>query len=65
VEQEFSWHQTGKVNIAYEAIDRHAEDPIRGEKCCQTLRRIPEERISYAQMKTLSNRFANVLRKSA
>ena len=25
VEAEFSWHQTGKLNAAYEAIDRHAE----------------------------------------
>ena len=23
VEQNFSWHETGKVNMAYEAIDRH------------------------------------------
>ncbi len=23
----FSWYDTGKVNIAYEAIDRHAENP--------------------------------------
>ena len=22
--KEFSWHETGRVNIAYEAIDRHA-----------------------------------------
>ncbi len=25
VEKEFSWHETGRVNMAYEAIDRHAE----------------------------------------
>ena len=24
-EKEFSWYESGKVNIAYEAIDRHAE----------------------------------------
>src|SRR5690606_29663857 len=27
VKKEFSWYYTGKVNIAYEAIDRHAENP--------------------------------------
>jgi len=25
VEKEFSWNETGRVNMAYEAIDRHAE----------------------------------------
>ena len=25
VEKEFSWYETGKVNMAYEAIDRHTE----------------------------------------
>ncbi|HSB06635.1 MAG TPA: acetate--CoA ligase [Thermodesulfobacteriota bacterium] len=64
VEQEFSWHHTGKVNIAYEAIDRHAEDPIQAGKCCLNFEgESRKERISYAQMKDLSNRFANVLRK--
>ena len=24
VEKEFSWHETGKLNAAYEAIDKHA-----------------------------------------
>jgi acetyl-CoA synthetase len=27
INAEFSWHLTGKVNIGYEAIDRHAENP--------------------------------------
>ena len=25
-EKDFSWNETGNVNMAYEAIDRHAED---------------------------------------
>ena len=25
VEKAFSWYETGKVNMAYEAVDRHAE----------------------------------------
>ena len=24
-EKEFSWYESGKINIAYEAVDRHAE----------------------------------------
>ncbi len=64
VEKEFRWHRTGKVNIAYEAIDRHAEDPIHGEKCCLNFEEESrKEKISYARMRDLSNRFANVLRK--
>ncbi|OGP65784.1 MAG: acetate--CoA ligase [Deltaproteobacteria bacterium RBG_13_53_10] len=64
IEKRFSWYQTGKVNIAYEAIDRHAEDPVHRDRCCLNFE--GEARsisISYGQMKELSNRFANTLRK--
>ena len=63
VDREFSWNRTGKINIAYEAIDRHAEDPVRGDKCCLNFEAEDrKERISYRQMKAFSNKFANVLR---
>ncbi len=29
IKKEFSWYKTGKVNAAYEAIDKHAEDPTK------------------------------------
>jgi acetyl-CoA synthetase len=63
VEKEFSWHHTGKVNIAYEAIDRHAEDSVRSRRFCLVYEddwRL--ERISYHGMRDLSNKCANVLR---
>ena len=64
VEREFRWHRTGKVNIAYEGIDRLAEDPVHRERCCLSFEgRFRKERISFARMRELSNRFANVLRK--
>jgi acetyl-CoA synthetase len=64
VEQEFSWHRTGKVNIAYEAIDRHAEDPARSNRFCLIYEdEKRRERITYRQMRDLSNKFANVLKK--
>ncbi|RPJ01252.1 MAG: acetate--CoA ligase, partial [Deltaproteobacteria bacterium] len=64
VEKEFTWHRTGRVNMAHEAIDRHAADPVRGQKYCLNFEgESRRERISYAQMRELSNRFANVLRK--
>ncbi len=64
VEQEFSWHHTGKVNMAYEAIDRHADDPTRGQRFCLIYEdENRTEKITYHQMRDLSNKFANVLRK--
>lgn len=62
VEREFSWHQTGKLNAAYEAIDRHAESD-RAEQVALIYydgKRL--ERHTYAQMKQQSNRFGNALR---
>ncbi|MCX8042956.1 MAG: AMP-binding protein [Desulfobacterota bacterium] len=59
----FSWHTTGKVNIGYEAIDRHAEDPNASCRPCLVYRR--GERvttITYGQMQLLSNRLGNALR---
>ena len=33
LEERFSWHETGKVNMAYEAIDRHVEAGRGGQNC--------------------------------
>ena len=64
VAEEFTWHRTGRINAAYEAIDRHAEDPAHAVKCCFSFESEgKKEKISYGLMKDLSNRFANVLRK--
>ncbi|QYR24065.1 acetate--CoA ligase [Paenibacillus sp. sptzw28] len=62
IEQQFSWHTTGKVNMAYEAIDRHLEQG-RGDKIAlyysDTAR---DESYTFEQLSKQSNRFANVLR---
>src|SRR5512139_162738 len=64
VEREFSWSQTGRINIAHEAIDRHAEDPLQGQRCCLNFEAEGrKEKITYDEMRTLSNKFANILRK--
>ena len=64
VEKEFTWSRTGKVNIAYEAIDRHAEDPVQTQRVCLNFEsKSGNQKITYDQMRDLSNRFANVLRK--
>lgn len=63
VEKQFSWSVTGKVNLAYEAIDRHV-DAGKGERIA-LLFSDPQRSESYTfeQMQEKSNRFANVLRK--
>ncbi len=63
VNREFSWSTTHKLNIAYEAIDRHAENPEKaGLNCIIYSYRNRRENITYRQMKTLSNKFGNFLR---
>lgn len=64
VKKNFSWNATGKVNIAYEAIDRHAEDPSKKDKAA-LLYSSPdrEEKLTFDELKKKSNQFANVLKK--
>lgn len=64
VEKEFSWYTTGKVNIAYEAVDRNVLEKGLGDKTC-LLYSDPsrEESITYSQMMKESNKFGNVLKK--
>ncbi|MTV50553.1 acetate--CoA ligase [Heliobacillus mobilis] len=64
VEKEFSWYQTGKVNIAYEAVDRNVLEKGLGEKVCLHYSdNLRQETVTYRQMMERSNQFANVLRK--
>lgn len=64
VNPEFSWHKTQKVNIAYEAIDRHAENPQKsGLNCLIYSYKNRTEKITYEQMRILSNKLGNALRR--
>ncbi|MFK2824689.1 acetate--CoA ligase [Bacillus sp. B190/17] len=61
-EKHFSWAETGKVNIAYEAIDRHAESE-RGQKVALYYRDAGrDEKYTFAEMKEYTNKAANVLK---
>jgi acetyl-CoA synthetase len=62
VERGFSWKQTGKVNLAYEAIDRHAESFRRQKTALIYSDPNREERFTFSDLKQLTNRFGNVLR---
>ena len=58
----FSWHTTGRINIAHEAIDRHADNPDFSDRTClRYVHPTKSTAITYSQMRDLSNRFANVL----
>src|SRR4051812_43658227 len=61
VEKQFSWASTGKVNMAYEAIDRHVDNG-RGDKIALHYSdNQREQSYTFAEMSRQSNRFANVL----
>lgn len=64
VEKDFSWYTTGKVNLAYEAVDRMVDEKGKGDMTAlyySDAKR--DESYTFAQMKDNSNKFANVLRK--
>ncbi|MBL7100492.1 MAG: acetate--CoA ligase [Nanoarchaeota archaeon] len=63
VEKEFSWYKTGKVNMAYEAIDKHVEEGKKDRIALQYVDDNREESYTYGEMKDLSNKFGNVLKK--
>lgn len=62
VEQQFSWAQSGKVNMAYEAIDRHAESSRSNKIALYYSDASRDEKYTFSEMKTASNKFGNVLR---
>lgn len=63
VEKEFSWYETGKVNMAYEAIDRHLEQGRGSKTALLYSDNERNESYTFEQISKQSNRFANVLRK--
>ncbi|RLL41717.1 acetate--CoA ligase [Oceanobacillus piezotolerans] len=63
MKQYFTWNHTGKVNMAYEALDRHAEDPNKKDKIA-LLYSAPdrEEKVTFGELSKESNKFANILK---
>jgi acetyl-CoA synthetase len=54
----------GGLNIAHEAVDRHARGPLRDAAAVRFLRREGECRaLTYCELQELTNRFANLLRR--
>lgn len=62
IEAQFSWSKTGKVNMAYEAIDRHVASG-KGDKIALHYSDAQrDESYTFAELSKQSNKFANVLR---
>ena len=62
LESVFTWSKTGKVNMAYEAIDRHAESGKADKIALYYSDSKRDESYTFAQMKEKSNQVAHVLR---
>ncbi|MDE5415888.1 acetate--CoA ligase [Alkalihalobacterium chitinilyticum] len=62
VEKEFSWSTTGKVNMAFEAIDRHALSDKKDKVALYYSDAKRDEKYTFEQMSQMSNRAGNVLK---
>lgn len=60
-EKEFSWHETGLINIAHEAVDRHADSYRKNKVALFYKDGTRKEAYTYNDMKRMSNKAANVL----
>lgn len=63
VEKHFSWYTTGKVNMAYEAVDRHVEEGRGDRNALLYSDATRDESYTFADLKEQSDKFGNVLRK--
>ncbi|MBE4908294.1 acetate--CoA ligase [Bacillus luteolus] len=65
VEKNFSWSETGRVNMAYEAIDRHATGNRKNKVALYYRDPLKEEKYTFKEMKEFSNKAGNVLKQIA
>ncbi|MGD6958157.1 acetate--CoA ligase [Rossellomorea aquimaris] len=63
VEKEFSWSETGRVNLAHEAIDRHAVTFRKNKVALYYRDAERDEKYTYSDMKKMSNKAGNVLKR--
>ncbi|MGG0644775.1 acetate--CoA ligase [Sporosarcina gallistercoris] len=61
-EKEFSWYETGKVNIAHEAVDRHADSFRKNKVALYYKDGSRNETYTFGDLKKKSNKAANVLK---
>ncbi|MED3662531.1 acetate--CoA ligase [Ureibacillus sp. FSL K6-8385] len=66
VEKAFTWYETGRVNAAYEAIDRHADSEERKNKVALYFSNGDrKEAYTFYDMKRMTNKAANVFKQFA
>lgn len=63
IEKQFSWHTTGKMNMAYEAVDRHVAAGKGAKTALYYSDGQRDESYTFDDLARQSNRFASVLRK--
>lgn len=63
-EKAFSWYETGKVNMAYEAIDRHTETYRKNKVALYYNDGVRKETYTFNDMKRWTNKAANVLKEA-
>ncbi|MFZ0445139.1 MAG: acetate--CoA ligase [Bacillus sp. (in: firmicutes)] len=61
-EKHFSWYKTGKWNMAYEAIDRHAESYRKNQVALYYDEGVRKEKYTFKEMKELSNKAGNLFK---
>jgi len=64
VEKSFSFAETGRVNVAYEAIDRHAMTHRKNKVALYYRDPERDEKYTFKEMKEMSNKAGNILRQT-
>ncbi|HJV46946.1 MAG TPA: acetate--CoA ligase [Bacillota bacterium] len=59
--KQFSWSQTNKVNMVYEAIDRHVDEGRGDRIALYYTDGVRDEKYTYSELRQLSSQFANGL----
>lgn len=61
VEREFTWHETGNLNIVYEAVDRWADNPETANRVALIFEKGDKvKEFSYLQLQEISSQWANL-----
>jgi acetyl-CoA synthetase len=61
VEKEFTWHKTGNLNIAYEAVDRWADNPETANRVALIFEKGDKAKeFTYLQLQEISSQWANL-----
>jgi acetyl-CoA synthetase len=62
VEKQFSWYNSGKVNMAHECIDRHVDDGYGDKIALHYLNDEEEIKFTFSQLKERTDHLATVLK---